>query len=258
MTSNRNLSLTQFTLADKSHTFRAATNEPSNMLNSFYFSTEPELGLGPQPSSEHMARNSTPVIIYNAHLKLYRRDNIVSFNSLDSIFDVTTSRHPIRGGFGDNSQMTESIIDRQKDIITFALQKPYTRHDLPSDFRMEWPVDITLFCNYGPNDNLLLSGSGAASLNAASQQFMLQGGMPSNKGNYALGIQGDLPYYLTNITLFQAWARLETLSGSHHNSLGSTTLLITTEPDVTIIEQNLGIVRQPNHAVDNFAVQFSN
>jgi len=258
MVSNRHLSLTRFKLADKDHTFYAAKNEPSNTLNSFYFSTEPESGLGPRPLSEHMPENSAPVIIYKAHLKLHRRDNIIFFNSLDSSFDVTTSRHPYRSGFADNSQMTKTIIDQQEDIITFALQKPYIQHDLPSDFQMEWPVNITLFCNCGPDKNLLLSGSGTASLNAVSQQFMLQGGMPSNKGNYSLGIQGDLPYNLNNITMFHARAKLETPSGSHHNSHGSITSLITTEPDVTIIGQYLGIVRLPNHAVDNFAVQFSN
>ena len=94
MVSNRHLSLTRFKLADKDHTFYAATNEPSNTLNSFYFSTEPESGLGPRPSSEHMPENSAPVIIYKAHLKLHRRDNIIFFNSLDSSFDVTTSRQP--------------------------------------------------------------------------------------------------------------------------------------------------------------------
>ena len=44
MMSNCYLSLTRFKVADKDHTFYAATKEPSNTLNSFYFSSEPESG----------------------------------------------------------------------------------------------------------------------------------------------------------------------------------------------------------------------
>jgi hypothetical protein len=59
-------------------------------------------------------------------------------------------------------------------------------------------------------------------------------------------------------SLFDVRAKLETPSGSLHNSRGSITSLIKTEPDVTIIGQYLGTVRLPNYAVDNFTVQFSN
>ena len=69
---------------------------------------------------------------------------------------------------------------------------------------------------------------------------------------------GSLTINLTNISLFHARAKLEALSGSHHNSRGSITSLITTEPDVTIIEKYLSLVRLPNQSVENFAARISN
>ena len=56
---------------------------------------------------------------------------------------------------------------------------------------------------------------------------------------------GGLTYSLTNILLFQARAKRETPSGALHNSCGSITSFITTEADVTIIEQYLGLARLP-------------
>ena len=151
------------------------------------------------------------------------------------------------------------MIEQQENSFTFVYQKPFIQHALPSNFQIEWPVNITLFCNCGPdNNNMLLTGSGGASFATINQRFALEGGIPSQHGNYALGITGTPPHNLANITSFPAKAQLKTPSGYSHISTGSITSLIETEPEVNIAGQYLGIIHKTNQTVFNLELQFSN
>ena len=151
------------------------------------------------------------------------------------------------------------MIEQQENSFTFVYQKPFIQHDLQSNFQIERPVNITLFCNCGPdNNNMLLTGSGVVSFATIKQQFALEGGIPSQHGNYAVGITGTPPDNLADITSFPAKAQLKTPSGSSHISTGSITPLIETEPDVNIAGQYLGIIHKTNQTVVNLALQFSN
>ena len=105
---------------------------------------------------------------------------------------------------------------------------------------------------------MLLTGSGVASSASIKQRFALEGGIPSQHGNYALGITGTPPHNLANITSFLAKAQLKTPSGYSHISTGSITSLIETEPEVNIAGQYLGIIHKTNQTVFNLELQFSN
>ena len=105
---------------------------------------------------------------------------------------------------------------------------------------------------------MLLTESGVLSFATIKQRLALEGGIPSQHGNYAVGITGTPPHNLANITSFPAKAKLKTPSGYSHISTGSITSLIETEPDVNIAGQYLGIIHKTNQTVVNLALQFSN
>ena len=167
-------------MKDENHIFHSVKNEPSHTVEAPYNRAQPLSALQPQSSSEQVTRNNLPVIIYNSQIRLYRHNNISQSNYLDSSFSLTTSRHESRNRTTVNSQMTENMIEQQEYSFTFVYQKPFIQHALPSNFQIEWPVNITLFCNCGPdNNNMLLTGSRVASFATIKQWCALEGGIPS-------------------------------------------------------------------------------